>query len=314
MPRLRARSRAWSRAPAGRARRRRPRGSTIPSNRLANLADLTLNEPLDIAYPDADLPGVLLKLGQAVEGGVGPDGDVVGFSILCPHKGYGAALRPVGPGLQLPGPLLALRCRARRPADLGACDPEPAAVPAAGRRSGRHPCRRRRRADLRPAQQRALRGQGPWLTSATSIACRSSRRTPGSRPSSATSASSAAATRRTAGTSTAGRHGAGSEQVRRRPRPAAAARDRGLVRAGDVQHRPPERQGRPPGDQAGPRLRRELRPRLDPRRAAGRRVLLARDLQPDAAPDRPAGLALRPAAADQLGRRAGPGRRRSPCG
>jgi len=31
---------------------------------------------------------VLLKLGQAVEGGVGPDGDIVAFSVLCPHKGW----------------------------------------------------------------------------------------------------------------------------------------------------------------------------------------------------------------------------------
>jgi arsenite oxidase small subunit len=40
-----------------------------PSNRLANVSDLTANEPLEIAYPDADSPGVLLKLGQAAEGG-----------------------------------------------------------------------------------------------------------------------------------------------------------------------------------------------------------------------------------------------------
>lgn len=59
-----------------------------PSNRLANVADLKVNEPMDIAYPDADSPGVLLKLGTPVEGGVGPDGDIVAFSVLCPHKGY----------------------------------------------------------------------------------------------------------------------------------------------------------------------------------------------------------------------------------
>ena len=59
-----------------------------PANRLANIADLAVNEPLDIAYPDADSPGVLLKLGQPVEDGVGPDGDVVAFSVLCPHQGW----------------------------------------------------------------------------------------------------------------------------------------------------------------------------------------------------------------------------------
>jgi arsenite oxidase small subunit len=59
-----------------------------PSNRLANMGDLTVNEPMDIEYPDADSPGVLLKLGQAVEGGVGPDGDIVAYSVLCPHLGF----------------------------------------------------------------------------------------------------------------------------------------------------------------------------------------------------------------------------------
>jgi arsenite oxidase small subunit len=59
-----------------------------PANRLANIADLAVNEPLDVAYPDADSPGVLLKLGQPVQGGAGPDGDIVGFSVLCPHKGW----------------------------------------------------------------------------------------------------------------------------------------------------------------------------------------------------------------------------------
>lgn len=59
-----------------------------PANRLANVADLAVNEPLDVAYPDEDAPGVLLKLGRRVEGGAGPDGDIVGFSTICPHKGY----------------------------------------------------------------------------------------------------------------------------------------------------------------------------------------------------------------------------------
>ena len=59
-----------------------------PSNRLANVADLEPNEPLEVAYPDQDAPGVLLKLATKVEGGAGPDGDIVGFSTICPHKGF----------------------------------------------------------------------------------------------------------------------------------------------------------------------------------------------------------------------------------
>ncbi|HEX2510315.1 MAG TPA: arsenate reductase (azurin) small subunit [Microvirga sp.] len=59
-----------------------------PTIRLGNIRDLKLNEPMEVSYPDGDAPGVLLKLGKRVEGGVGPDGDVVGFTTICPHKGY----------------------------------------------------------------------------------------------------------------------------------------------------------------------------------------------------------------------------------
>lgn len=59
-----------------------------PANRLGNIIDLSVNAPLEVNYPDADAPGVLLKLGKSVEGGTGPDGDIVGFSTVCPHKGF----------------------------------------------------------------------------------------------------------------------------------------------------------------------------------------------------------------------------------
>ena len=60
-----------------------------PANHLGNIKTLKVNDPVDVSYPDEDAPGVLLKLGKKVEGGVGPDGDIVGFSTVCPHKGYG---------------------------------------------------------------------------------------------------------------------------------------------------------------------------------------------------------------------------------
>lgn len=59
-----------------------------PSRRLANISQLNPNEPFEIAYPDDDSPGVLIKLGTHVPGGVGPNGDIVGFSTVCPHKGF----------------------------------------------------------------------------------------------------------------------------------------------------------------------------------------------------------------------------------
>jgi arsenite oxidase small subunit len=59
-----------------------------PSNKLANADDLQINEPLTVSYPDSDAPGVLLKIGKRVPTGAGPDGDIVGFSTVCPHRGF----------------------------------------------------------------------------------------------------------------------------------------------------------------------------------------------------------------------------------
>src|SRR5947208_956572 len=61
---------------------------TYPSTKLANIRDLKTNEPKEVTYPDDASPGVLLKLGSPVDGGVGPDRDLVAYSTLCPHKGY----------------------------------------------------------------------------------------------------------------------------------------------------------------------------------------------------------------------------------
>ena len=76
---------------------------SYPSNRLANVSDLKLNDPLTVAYPDADAPGVLIKLGKRVPTGVGPDGDIVGFSTVCPHKGFPLAYNTGDRTLNCPG-------------------------------------------------------------------------------------------------------------------------------------------------------------------------------------------------------------------
>ena len=59
------------RAPSrGESRRWTGPRSLYPSNRLANIKDLRVNEPLNVAYPDADAPGVVIKLGTKVDGGL----------------------------------------------------------------------------------------------------------------------------------------------------------------------------------------------------------------------------------------------------
>ncbi|MBH0236747.1 arsenate reductase (azurin) small subunit [Methylobrevis albus] len=83
-----------------------------PSNRLANIADLKADEAFDVAYPDDDAPGVLIKLGKAVPGGVGPDGDIVGFTTLCPHKGYPMNFNAADRTLNCPGHYSRFDCEA----------------------------------------------------------------------------------------------------------------------------------------------------------------------------------------------------------
>lgn len=83
-----------------------------PSSKLGNVANLTVNEPVDIAYPDENSPGILLKIGQAVEGGVGPDGDIVAYSVLCPHKGWMMSYRAEDKSLNCPGHFSRFDCEA----------------------------------------------------------------------------------------------------------------------------------------------------------------------------------------------------------
>lgn len=85
---------------------------TYPSARIANTKDLKLNEPLDVSYPDADAPGVLLKLGRRVPGGAGPDGDIVAFSTICPHKGYPMSYNAERRTLNCPGHYSIFDCEA----------------------------------------------------------------------------------------------------------------------------------------------------------------------------------------------------------
>ncbi len=74
-----------------------------PSQRVGNVKDLKVDRPVEISYPDKDSPGVLLKLGRRVEGGVGRDGDIVAFSTLCPHQGFPLAYVAADKSLNCPG-------------------------------------------------------------------------------------------------------------------------------------------------------------------------------------------------------------------
>lgn len=83
-----------------------------PANRLANVAELKVNEPKEVSYPDDNAPGVLLKLGKRVLGGVGADGDVVGYSTTCPHKGFPLSYNADDKTMNCPGHYSRFDCEA----------------------------------------------------------------------------------------------------------------------------------------------------------------------------------------------------------
>ena len=59
----------------------------FPKIKVANIADLQTNVYETFDYPLEGESNMIVKLGVAATGGVGPDGDVVAFSIVCQHLG-----------------------------------------------------------------------------------------------------------------------------------------------------------------------------------------------------------------------------------
>jgi len=61
--------------------------AAYPRMPIARLSDLREGEPVAFNYPQEEQPNMLVKLGVPAQGGVGPQRDVVAFSILCTHMG-----------------------------------------------------------------------------------------------------------------------------------------------------------------------------------------------------------------------------------
>jgi len=59
---------------------------TFPRVRVADTS-VSVNSPIYFNYPLDSEPNFLVKLGTKVDGGVGPNGDIVAFSEICQHLG-----------------------------------------------------------------------------------------------------------------------------------------------------------------------------------------------------------------------------------
>ena len=58
-----------------------------PKVSVATASSLVVNTPVPFDYPLVGTPNLLVKLGQGVPNGVGPDGDIVAFRTVCQHLG-----------------------------------------------------------------------------------------------------------------------------------------------------------------------------------------------------------------------------------
>jgi arsenite oxidase small subunit len=72
-------------APPAAAQEQPARG--YPTTAVGRAAELKTDVAVAFNYPDAASPCVLLKTGSAAPGGIGPQRDIVAFSILCTHRG-----------------------------------------------------------------------------------------------------------------------------------------------------------------------------------------------------------------------------------
>lgn len=58
-----------------------------PRKEVAKARRMEVNVPVSFNYPDAASPCQAIKMGEPVPGGVGPNKDIVAYSILCTHQG-----------------------------------------------------------------------------------------------------------------------------------------------------------------------------------------------------------------------------------
>jgi len=58
-----------------------------PAIDIAPLNSLAPGAEVAFEYPDPNAPSVLLRLKEAVPDGIGPEKDIVAYSMLCTHKG-----------------------------------------------------------------------------------------------------------------------------------------------------------------------------------------------------------------------------------
>ena len=62
-------------------------GADYPVVPILKFDELKKRASVNFSYPDESSPCTLVRLNSAVDGGIGPDGNIVAFSSMCTHMG-----------------------------------------------------------------------------------------------------------------------------------------------------------------------------------------------------------------------------------
>lgn len=58
-----------------------------PKHAVGKASKMPVNQAVTFSYPDASSPCAAIRMGSPVTGGVGPNKDIVAYSVMCTHMG-----------------------------------------------------------------------------------------------------------------------------------------------------------------------------------------------------------------------------------
>jgi len=79
-------------------------GANLPYPRkaIAKLKGMKINDPVSFSYPDAQSPCVAIRTGNPVPGGIGPNKDIIAYSVQCTHQGCPVSYDPAAKSFKCP--------------------------------------------------------------------------------------------------------------------------------------------------------------------------------------------------------------------
>jgi len=83
---------------------RNPGATTLPypHKTVAKAKSLPKNKAVYFNYPDGLSPCAVIRMGEPVPGGVGPNNDIVAYSTLCTHMGCPVSYDPTSRNFKCP--------------------------------------------------------------------------------------------------------------------------------------------------------------------------------------------------------------------